>query len=472
MEKIGRREFLKKASTGAIGIGIGTMFGCSMDPIARFACNGNGLEVGEGVVDITPPYGIEIAGFHRKPGDERRVTGVRHPAVTRALVVRLKDLHAAIVSLELCGISRDFAGRVQKRIAAKLRIPAENVRICATHTHSMPMLRYMRQWGATMPPHPYIDSVEDNIVESVRLAKEDLAPADLYLGKANVTGGNSNRTTKVWKTDKVFTRHSTDADRWLDTMLHCLHFRRNQPKRSLLWYHFSAHPVCFMDEMAGPDWPGIVEDMAKEKDALAPVFLQGHCGDVNPGDGTPWRGDPKETSDAVYTALHYAINHAEPVEVDRIGLVSTNIKIPLDIKTLKEQLTQYRQAPSTCTGPTWVDDGFAKDWFEGMSKWDFNKTSYAAPVSAIRLGRIGILFHPAELYSFYGLDIRRDSPFEDTLVVGFTDDLIGYLPDPNAYQQHNYEATTVPKILDMPPFQPDAASRFTAEAKKLLHKLA
>ena len=471
MEKIGRRELLKKASTGAIGIGISTMFGCSTDPIAQFSYNGGGLEVGEGAVDITAPRGMEIAGFHRKPGNERRVTGVRHRAVTRALVLRLKGMHAAIVSVELCGISRDFSKRVRQRIARELRIPAKNVRICATHTHSMPMLRYMRQWGATMPPHPYIDSIEENIVESVKLAKEDLAAADLYLGKANVTGGNSNRTTKTWKTDKEFTKDSTDSDRWLDTMLHCLHFRRGEAKRSLLWYHFSAHPVCFMDDKVGPDWPGIVEDMVKEKDGLAPAFLQGHCGDVNPGDGTPWRGDPKETSEAIYAALHYAIKHCELVKVDRIGLISTNIKIPLDIKTLEKQLTQYREAPSTCTGPTWVDAGFTKDWFEGMSKWDFNKTSYVTRLSAMRLGRIGILFHPAELYSYYGLEIRRDSPFENTVVVGCTDDLIGYLPDPNAYQQGNYEATTVPKILNMPPFEPDAARQFTAEAKKLLQKM-
>ena len=105
MEKIGRRELLKKASTGAIGIGISTMFGCSTDPIAQFSYNGGGLEVGEGAVDITAPRGMEIAGFHRKPGNERRVTGVRHRAVTRALVLHLKGMRAAIVSLELCGIA-------------------------------------------------------------------------------------------------------------------------------------------------------------------------------------------------------------------------------------------------------------------------------------------------------------------------------------------------------------------------------
>jgi len=41
-----------------------------------------------------------------------------------------------------------------------------------------------------------------------------------------------------------------------------------------------------------------------------------------------------------------------------------------------------------------------------------------------------MLFHPAELYSYYGLAIRRDSPLHDTLVVGCTDGSIGYLTRP------------------------------------------
>ena len=48
----------------------------------------------------------------------------------------------------------------------------------------------------------------------------------------------------------------------------------------------------------------------------------------------------------------------------------------------------------------------------------------------MRIGNIGLAFHPAELYSYYGLAIRRDSPFADTIVVGYADGIIGYLADP------------------------------------------
>ena len=93
--------------------------------------------------------------------------------------------------------------------------------------------------------------VEKRVVEAVCKAKDDLAPAEMALGKCRVAGGNHNRILKTAKTDAQFTPQSTDDDHWLDTNLHALLFHR-AGKKTLLWYHFSAHAVCFADEAAGP----------------------------------------------------------------------------------------------------------------------------------------------------------------------------------------------------------------------------
>jgi hypothetical protein len=90
----------------------------------------------------------------------------------------------------------------------------------------------------------------------------------------------------------------------------------------------------------------------------------------------------------------------------------------------------------------------------------------------MRIGDLGLVFHPAELYSYYGLAIRRDSPFPNTIVVGYADGLIGYLADPQAYKSGEYAAIVVPKILDFPPFTPAAAGQMTVAAVDLLRSLA
>lgn len=428
------------------------------------------FEAGEGVSDITPPLGVELAGFHKPVGQERRCTGIRQGCSARALVLRFGKTETAIVALDLLGISKSTAGRIKSQVARKTRIPAKNIRICATHSHSTPALMFLRQWGARSLEYQKL--VEQRVLEAVVSAKNDLAPADLYLGQDRVQGGNFNRTSKTWKTDSEFAKESTDSERWLDTMLHALYFQREKPKRSLLWYQFSAHAVCFNDTQAGPDWPGLVLQKTKGRDDLEPAFLQGNCGDVNPGEGSPWLGDPEKVSDAVYAALHYATNHSEYINVDQMRVVSEEIDLPLDIGRLRKEIETYEKDRAACTKGEWVDAGFAKDWYQDAKKWSPRKTSYAAPLSALRLGEVAMLFHPAELYSYYGLAIQRDSPFPTTIPVGYSDDLVGYVPDPKAYEQKEYAAIVVPKLTGLPPFKPEVGRELTHQALKLLNKLA
>ena len=84
---------------------------------------------------------------------------------------------------------------------------------------------------------------------------------------------------------------------------------------------------------------------------------------------------------------------------------------------------------------------------------------------------LALVFHPSELYSYYGLAIDRGSPFRHTLVIGYADGYIGYLPDPKAFERREYAAITVPRILNYPPFTPTAAQRLADEAIDLVEGL-
>ncbi len=458
-----RREFLKLVAAGGATLALPRRW-------AGAAAQTTAFEAGEGVVDVTPPLGIEMGGFHRTPGNERRIKGIRQPSAARALVLKYGNTRAAIVSLDIACLAEEVAARIQKQVTKDVGIPPQNVRICCTHTHSMPAFCYLRQWGAI--PEQFMALVEERVVEAVRLASDDLGPAELRVGKSRAVGANHNRTTKDYKTDEFFHTESTDSQRWLDTTVHAMHFQRGGSRRDLLWYHFSAHPVCFADEQAGPDWPGMVADRIRRQYDLRASFLQGHAGDVNPGDGDPWRGDAAKTTTGVYDALCRAIESAATVKVDSLQVDTCRFGIPLNMGLLAGWLQQYRSDPAKCTGGAWVDRGFADDWYRGNRDRDLNQTELPVTLGSMRIGNVALAFHPAELYSFYGLAIRRDSPFADTMVVGYADGIIGYLADPRAYEAGEYAATTVPKILDYPPFMPAAAEQMSSAMVALLKQTA
>ena len=415
-----------------------------------------GLSVGEGVADITPPEGVELAGFHRPPGQERRSKGVREPSSVRALVFEVGGVRAAVVSLELLAVGQQASERIRRKIAQGTGIAPGNIKLCATHTHSMPSLQPLRQWGSVSPE--YLSLVEERTVTAVAEAVGDLAPAQLKLGRATVKGGNFNRTTSSWKTEDAFDDQASDQDRWFDRDLHALLIER-EGRKNLLWYHFSAHPVCFADEWTGPDWPALVAHRAEARWGIAPGYLQGHIGDVNPGDGNPWRGDADKTANAVWAGLEAAVNSAQPLDVDRLEIVRGACTLPLDVERWFAWVEEYRRDPEACKSGVWVDAPFAAAWFDANKDRDPQSMPHQLPteLACWRLGPLHLLFHGGELYSYYGLWMRKHSPSPHTLVVGYADDFVGYLTDPRAHAAAEYAAVVVPKILDLPPFQPNAA---------------
>jgi hypothetical protein len=463
--RLQRREFLRQ-STAAIGAAAGLPWIASQVAAAQAGAE---LRAGQGVVDVTPPLGIELAGFHRPPDNPRRITSIRQPSAVRALVIALGEARVAIVSLDILAVSTDLSTRLGAAVERATGIPAANVRFAATHTHSMPTFRALRQWGAISPE--YMQSVEAAAVRAVTLAKEDLAPAEMLLGKSHAEGASFNRTRRPWKTDVDFDAASTETDRWLDTMLHVLLFRRGGGRPDLLWYHFACHPVSYQDEAAGPDWPGLVDKLTLESHKLLPSYLQGHAGDVNPGDGTLWIGKAEPTAAAVHKALASAIDGAQTVRVDQLRVLTAVAELPLDMTRLADEIDRYSRDPAACNKGEWVDAPFAEAWFAGAQKWDRSVTSYRTPLSALQLGPVGMLFHSSELYSYYGLALRRGSPFRDTLAVGYTDDFVGYLTDPAAYAASEYAAVVVPKLVDLPPFTTEAAAVFNRQAAALLDRL-
>jgi neutral ceramidase len=467
---VSRRRFLKQS------IAAGAFTGLATGPdVFALGFAKKKLLVGEGIVETPPPLDIELAGFHYQAGETPRyIKGIRAKSFARALVLKRGKQQVAIVSLDIAAVSAAMTKRVQAAVEAHTGIPAGNVRLCATHTHSMPTLAYWRQWGTV--PEAYGADVEKKVVEAVTLALADCSEAVAHHGQSRAEGGNFNRTVKGSKTDTDFVLgESTDAERWLDTMVQVLYFERGEGKPKILWYNFASHPVCYNDGDAGPDWPALVTQRVEESLKITPSFLQGHAGDVNPGDGKKWIGEAEQSANAVYDAIVRALDSVQEIDVDVLRSESEWFEMPLDLALQQEWLDQYKTDPESCSRGVWVDAGFAKEWYEVSVKRVWETPSVAVPISAVQLGSIGLAFQPSELFSFYGLDVRYRSPFEHTMVTGYTDGSIGYVCDPSAFEKDNgglYAAVTVPKIIDLPPFTRDAGQALAGGIGALLKGVA
>ncbi len=61
-----------------------------------------------------------------------------------------------------------MAGRIQRAAAERTGIPAGNIHLVATHDHSMPTFKKIRQWGGMSPE--FMATVEERTVEAIAAA--------------------------------------------------------------------------------------------------------------------------------------------------------------------------------------------------------------------------------------------------------------------------------------------------------------
>ena len=60
-------------------------------------------------------------------------------------------------------------------------------------------------------------------------------------------------------------------------------------------------------------------------------------------------------------------------------------------------------------------------------------------VQVMRIGEVGIVGIPGELFSELALEIKKQSPAEHTIVIEIANDHVGYLPIKEAFDQGGYE---------------------------------
>ena len=102
-----------------------------------------------------------------------------------------------LVANDAVFLGRDMARRARNRIEEQTGIPAANMMISATHTHSGPLT--VDTLGSEIDPvvpkadPRYVERLEDGIVEAAVKAYRSARPATIGLATADGSGIGTNR---------------------------------------------------------------------------------------------------------------------------------------------------------------------------------------------------------------------------------------------------------------------------------------
>jgi neutral ceramidase len=168
----------------------------------------------------------------------------------------------------------------------------------------------------------------------------------------------------------------------------------------------TTHPVYEMCiKQISPDYPGQLCRLLESRLSGARVlFLQGAAGNINPPAVSTGADDARRHGERLAEAVELVLGQLRPVAGSQLVLHWRTVGLPA--RTVTGQ-------PQTEPIP--------------------------ARIGALRLGDAAVVFLPGEPFLEIGLAIARRSPFSFTVVAGYSNDYIGYIPTDRAFENRGYE---------------------------------
>lgn len=385
------------------------------------------VQAGAAQVEITPPVGTSLAGyFHDRVSD-----AVHDPLYAHALVFDNGGERVALVSCDLICMVRTTTDPAKGLIAERTGIAPENVLICCTHTHTGPNTR---PTGTQIIPvnHEWLDTLPELIASSVQAACEDMFDATLIPGRQYEDDFGSNRLGRMRDGSEVFSK--TDAigpAGTIDPEALALAVRDHEGTVRAMIVNYAMHADATGGNQISAGWPGKVARTISQVygEQAVTVLLNGCCGDINHHHWDAKRISSKgqlrtdQMGRAMAGLAINAVEMAEPMEC--AADIDARLRRPeIPYYTRDEAGAAEVEALRAKEDPD-ERDGFIIKRFDA---WTHDGEMAQVTVQALRLGNMLFIGLPGEIFTDWGLEIKRWSPAEFTFIAELANDWFGYIP--------------------------------------------
>lgn len=321
------------------------------------------------------------------------------------------------ICLDAIGTGEKFSASVREKLSEKFNVPFENINIGYTHSHCAPRLGEGRGQMAKSD-ESYMDFVQDKIVDTVeRCMKQKFSETEAYVKTYDALGFYSNRN---------------GLDKIGDNAMQVLEFRtkENEVKGLALIYACHSTVVNFQISRAvTSDLGGYLARGLEKRYGLYPVIMLGAAGDMS--NRCCRQGNDYNELVRVGEGLlsRMAINvPEEKLNIDRIEVESYQFKETY-VTTKEERQKQIENIKEKIANAPTADlrRVFGSALEHAAAEPDGGEFTMDVKGVIIRLGDIEICTMPAELFSCFGLEIKKSMPVKCPIFWGYSNYSVGYL---------------------------------------------
>jgi hypothetical protein len=407
------------------------------------ACGGaeaGNLKAGFARVDITCPVGIPLIGSYGKPSEN-----ILDPLYARAMVLDDGLNTIAIVSADLLYTPLEEITEVVRRIVKdKIGIPAQNILVCATHTHSGPevftrsKIPRQNRMDESRIDREYLHTLNEKIADSVISAYQNMRRVRIGVGKGQLPEIIFNRRTinaagkavmTFSITPEVATSRTirTDSSGYtrvefvlgpgnlkfgpVDPDLYVIRVEDMDGNIAGSILNFGCHPVCIYPDAPttiSADYPGDASGLVELTEGGICLFTLAPAGNIVPLQ----RGEKAHRQ--IGTAIAgEAIRQLQFVRTtDEVTLKALREIINLPVKkTTSEEIDNQGDIVDIIT----------------------------TEIQVLQIGDIYILAMPGEILVEIGLEIKKLTQLENLVIISLGNDTVGYVCHEQAYKEGGYE---------------------------------
>jgi neutral ceramidase len=377
------------------------------------------LRAGAAKVDITPApdLALPMSGYG---GRTEGFKAIHDDLNVRAIVVDDGGSQAALIGCELIGISHALWEKLMDRLTKETRIPRDNILLAGTHTHAAPAIGTYNEpaeGDLARKRGEYVQKFEDAVLTAVRTAQANLQPAKVGFGtgKAHVS---TNRRARNGEGGWML---GNNPDGVSDKTVAVIKFETISGEPLAVFSNYGVHGTVL--------GPGNLQISSDLPGATARFVEQHYGGKVV----SPWTSGAAGDQDPIYRT---GTDFRNVLALGNI-LGEEVVRVADGIRTSSRARVRGMQKVVTCPGKRTVQSpGPNREY----------KIEDADPVpirlSLLVLNDIAIAGVSGEVLTNISLRLKRESPFNRTIMVTHGNGSSGYIPDDAAYDQVSYEITT------------------------------
>jgi hypothetical protein len=353
-----------------------------------------------------------------KPAREKR-----GELTARAIVFRKGEVSVAVVSLDLLGFPSVLGDRVRAKVS---RIPAAQILIGSTHTHSAPdCYAFPDGKGGHTGDLKYMDFVCDKAAEAVNEAIDQLQPAWIKVASGEAKG-------KI-----AFNYYAPDL---YDRRMNIIQAVSPEGKTIATLVNYAIHPEVLGNSVGilSPDLIGPLCEKLESQTGGKALFMNGAQGGMITADNRDL-SQPKDPQRGYWAGIQ------SWEECQRIGHLMAD-----------EALRLLKDSPEQKDPALFCDSLRVRFPVESTAMWSVvvgsplkyphdDDQAIHARINLVNLGNAQILTIPGEALPNIGFYLKRKMRGKHTLLFGLTNDAFGYIltkVDFQSFPRYDYVSRT------------------------------